>query len=116
MEYMDSLKNYEKVGVPKGAGTDSDDGFDLSRMRRLMVRLGNPQSHFKVPSPTMAKLLDRSSSPSQTDLSHLRSEQTMAKLSDRSPSPSRIDLSHHDFPFLDLGLLVVMMNEYVIAT
>uniref|UniRef100_A0A2N9EAT3 Mur ligase central domain-containing protein n=1 Tax=Fagus sylvatica TaxID=28930 RepID=A0A2N9EAT3_FAGSY len=48
MEYMDSLKNYEKVGVPKGAGTDSDDGFDLSRMRRLMVRLGNPQSHFKA--------------------------------------------------------------------
>ena len=54
MEYMDSLKNYEKVGVPKGAGTDSDDGFDLSRMRRLMVRLGNPQSHFKVPSPTLS--------------------------------------------------------------
>uniref|UniRef100_A0A2N9HQC7 Uncharacterized protein n=1 Tax=Fagus sylvatica TaxID=28930 RepID=A0A2N9HQC7_FAGSY len=52
----------------------------------------------------------------RSDLSHLRSEQTMAKLSDRSPSPSRIDLSHHDFPFLDLGLLVVMMNAYVIAT
>uniref|UniRef100_A0A2N9I9M3 Uncharacterized protein n=1 Tax=Fagus sylvatica TaxID=28930 RepID=A0A2N9I9M3_FAGSY len=43
MEYMDSLKNYEKVGVPKGAGMDFDDGFDLSRMRWLMVRLGNPQ-------------------------------------------------------------------------
>ncbi|XP_075648535.1 dihydrofolate synthetase isoform X1 [Castanea sativa] len=48
MEYMDSLKNYEKVGVPKGAGTDSDDGFDLGRMRRLMERLGNPQSQFKA--------------------------------------------------------------------
>ncbi|KAK9994692.1 hypothetical protein SO802_024395 [Lithocarpus litseifolius] len=48
MEYMDSLKNYEKVGVPKGAGTDSDDGFDLGRMRRLMERLGNPQSQFKI--------------------------------------------------------------------
>nr|POE45608.1 dihydrofolate synthetase [Quercus suber] len=48
MEYMDSLKNYEKVGVPKGAGTDSDDGFDLGRMRRLMERLGNPQAQFKA--------------------------------------------------------------------
>ncbi|XP_038905573.1 dihydrofolate synthetase [Benincasa hispida] len=48
MEYLDSLKNYEKLGVPKGAGTDSDDGFDLGRMRRLMERLGNPQSKFKA--------------------------------------------------------------------
>ena len=53
MEYMDSLKNYEKVGVPKGAGTDSDDGFDLGRMRRLVERLGNPQSQFKVQNPTL---------------------------------------------------------------
>ena len=53
MEYMDSLKNYEKVGVPKGAGTDSDDGFDLGRMRRLMERLGNPQSRFKVQNPRL---------------------------------------------------------------
>ncbi|GLT76301.1 hypothetical protein SLA2020_479710 [Shorea laevis] len=48
IEYIDALKNYEKMGVPKGAGTDSDDGFDLGRMRRLMDRLGNPQSKFKV--------------------------------------------------------------------
>ncbi|KAJ7959287.1 Folylpolyglutamate synthase [Quillaja saponaria] len=48
MDYLDSLKNYEKSGVPKGAGTDSDDGFDLGRMRRLMERLGNPQSKFKA--------------------------------------------------------------------
>jgi hypothetical protein len=48
MEYMDSLKNYEKLGVPRGAGTDSEDGFDLGRMRRLMEHLGNPQSKFKV--------------------------------------------------------------------
>ncbi|XP_041015251.1 dihydrofolate synthetase isoform X2 [Juglans microcarpa x Juglans regia] len=46
MEYMDSLKNYEKLGVPSGSGTDSEDGFDLGRMRRLMERLGNPQSKF----------------------------------------------------------------------
>lgn len=50
MEYLDSLKNYEKLGVPRGAGTDSDDGFDLGRMTRLMERLGNPQSKFKVAS------------------------------------------------------------------
>ncbi|GMN44459.1 hypothetical protein TIFTF001_013662 [Ficus carica] len=49
MEYMDSLKNYEKSGVPKDAGTDSDDGFDLGRMRRLMELLDNPHSKFKVP-------------------------------------------------------------------
>ncbi|KAB1204980.1 Folylpolyglutamate synthase [Morella rubra] len=48
MEYMDSLRNYEKLGVPRGAGTDSVDGFDLGRMRRLMHLLGNPQSKFKV--------------------------------------------------------------------
>ena len=47
-EFMDSLKNYEKSGVPKGAGTDSDDGFDLGRMRRLMELLDNPLSKFKV--------------------------------------------------------------------
>ncbi|KAE8736409.1 Folylpolyglutamate synthetase family protein isoform 2 [Hibiscus syriacus] len=48
IQYIDSLKNYEKSGVPKDAGTDSDDGFDLGRMRRLMNRLGNPQSNFKA--------------------------------------------------------------------
>ncbi|KAL5538206.1 hypothetical protein UlMin_044187 [Ulmus minor] len=47
-DYMDSLKNYEKSGVPKGAGTDSDDGFDLGRMRRLMELLDNPHSKFKA--------------------------------------------------------------------
>ncbi|XVE64334.1 hypothetical protein DITRI_Ditri07aG0093400 [Diplodiscus trichospermus] len=47
IRYIDSLKNYEKSGVPKDAGTESDDGFDLGRMRRLMERLGNPQSNFK---------------------------------------------------------------------
>ncbi|EOY23453.1 Folylpolyglutamate synthetase family protein isoform 1 [Theobroma cacao] len=50
IQYIDSLKNYEKSGVPKDAGTDSDDGFDLGRMRRLMDRLGNPQSNFKARS------------------------------------------------------------------
>lgn len=48
LDFLDNLKNYEKSGVPKGAGTDSSDGFDLGRMRRLMERLGNPHSKFKV--------------------------------------------------------------------
>ncbi|KAL3650541.1 hypothetical protein CASFOL_006944 [Castilleja foliolosa] len=47
-EYMEKLKNYEKIGVPRGAGTDSGDGFDLGRMRRLLHHLGNPQSKFKA--------------------------------------------------------------------
>lgn len=46
--YLDNLKNHEKSGVPKGAGTDSDDGFDLGRMKRLMQSLGNPQYKYKV--------------------------------------------------------------------
>ncbi|GFP91324.1 folylpolyglutamate synthase [Phtheirospermum japonicum] len=45
---MEKLKNYEKVGVPRGAGTDSGDGFDLGRMRRLLKYLDNPQSKFKA--------------------------------------------------------------------
>lgn len=47
MEFLEKLNNYEKLGVPKGAGTDSDDGFDLQRMRHLMKLLGNPQSKIK---------------------------------------------------------------------
>lgn len=50
LDYMDNLKNYEKSGVPHGAGTESNDGFDLGPMRRLMARFGNPQSNLKVPS------------------------------------------------------------------
>ncbi|KAL6847171.1 hypothetical protein ACP4OV_023024 [Aristida adscensionis] len=45
-EYMERLRNYERSGVPRGAGTDSDDGFDLGRMRRLLHRLGDPHTHF----------------------------------------------------------------------
>ncbi|XP_071716336.1 dihydrofolate synthetase isoform X2 [Rutidosis leptorrhynchoides] len=47
-DYLDNLKNHEKSGVPKGAGTDSDEGFDLGRMKRLMQSLGNPQSKYKA--------------------------------------------------------------------
>ncbi|XP_010436099.1 PREDICTED: dihydrofolate synthetase [Camelina sativa] len=48
LAFLESLKNYEKAGVPKGAGTDSGDGFDLGRMKRLMLRLRNPHSKYKV--------------------------------------------------------------------
>ncbi|CAO2821265.1 unnamed protein product [Amaranthus hypochondriacus] len=48
VEYLDRLKNYEKSGVPKNAGTETDDGFDLGRMKRLMSLLGNPQSMYKT--------------------------------------------------------------------
>ncbi|KAJ4818404.1 Folylpolyglutamate synthase [Rhynchospora pubera] len=47
MDYLERLKNYERIGVPRGAGTESDDGFDLGRMRRLLGRLGDPHAHFK---------------------------------------------------------------------
>ncbi|WZZ02202.1 hypothetical protein YC2023_074530 [Brassica napus] len=46
--FLESLKNYEKSGVPKGAGTDSNEGFDLGRMKRLMLRLHNPHLNYKV--------------------------------------------------------------------
>lgn len=48
VNYLDKLKNYEKLGIPKNAGIDDDDGFDLGRMRRLLDLLDNPQSKYKV--------------------------------------------------------------------
>ncbi|KFK33006.1 hypothetical protein AALP_AA6G318000 [Arabis alpina] len=53
--FLESLKNYEKSGVPKGAGTDSSDGFDLSRMKRLLLRLNNPHFNYKVVHVTGTK-------------------------------------------------------------
>ncbi|KAJ3694598.1 hypothetical protein LUZ60_010078 [Juncus effusus] len=47
VEYMERLKNYERLGVPAGAGTESGDGFDLGRMRRLLLRLGDPHTNYK---------------------------------------------------------------------
>ncbi len=89
MEYMDSLKNYEKVGVPKGAGMDFDDGFDLSRMRWLMVRLGNPQIGANHGQTQISLTSDRSN----------HGQAQISLTSDRSkPWPS----SHIDLP-LPLG-------------
>jgi hypothetical protein len=48
VEYLNSLRNFEREGVPKGAGTESDAGFDLQRMTRLLVRLGDPLSKYPV--------------------------------------------------------------------
>ncbi|RHN48448.1 putative dihydrofolate synthase [Medicago truncatula] len=59
VDYIDSLKNYEKYGVPTGAGTDSNDGFDLGRMRRLLDRFGNPHSKFKVILPHIQTIRER---------------------------------------------------------
>ena len=30
-EYTERLRNYERSDVPRGAGADSDEGFDLGR-------------------------------------------------------------------------------------
>ncbi|KAH9324545.1 hypothetical protein KI387_004723, partial [Taxus chinensis] len=46
--FLESLKDYEKEGVPKGAGTDTHEGFDLQRMERLIQLLGNPLSRYPV--------------------------------------------------------------------
>ncbi|OAE28406.1 hypothetical protein AXG93_4027s1280 [Marchantia polymorpha subsp. ruderalis] len=47
-EYLNSFKNFEKDGVPKGAGTGSDEGFDLGRMSRLLSTIGDPISKYQV--------------------------------------------------------------------
>ncbi|KAG6551700.1 hypothetical protein Mapa_006789 [Marchantia paleacea] len=47
-EYLNSFKNFEKDGIPKGAGTESDEGFDLRRMSRLLSTLGDPISKYQV--------------------------------------------------------------------
>ncbi|KAL3690485.1 hypothetical protein R1sor_016794 [Riccia sorocarpa] len=46
--YLNSLRNYEKIGVPANAGTDSEKGFDLGRMSRLLSTLGDPLSKYRV--------------------------------------------------------------------
>jgi len=48
LDFLDSLKNYEKEGVPKGAGTDTQEGFDLQRMERLIQLLGDPLACYPV--------------------------------------------------------------------
>ena len=35
IEWLSRFKNYEKIGIPKNAGVDGDEGFRLVRERRL---------------------------------------------------------------------------------
>ncbi|GMH44846.1 hypothetical protein BSKO_12798 [Bryopsis sp. KO-2023] len=48
IEYLNSLVNYEGVGVPKNAGCDGEQGFPLDRIRKLLDGLGNPQDDLKI--------------------------------------------------------------------
>jgi len=49
MDLLQSLVDYEKLGVPKGAGqTGQPQSFGLGRMHRLLTRLGSP--HLRIPA------------------------------------------------------------------
>ena len=41
--YLEHLVDFERLGVPKDAGTNSAHGFDLTRMRILLEELGSPE-------------------------------------------------------------------------
>ena len=47
-ECLRDFVNHEKSGVPRGAGTDTKDGFDLSRMRRLLADFKNPHMGYNT--------------------------------------------------------------------
>lgn len=40
--WLEKFTNYERSGVPRVAGTNTKDGFDLRRMHNLLAALGNP--------------------------------------------------------------------------
>ena len=40
--------NHEKSGVPRGAGTNTDAGFDLGRMHRLLSDFGDPHTGYNT--------------------------------------------------------------------
>ncbi|PSC74504.1 dihydrofolate synthetase [Micractinium conductrix] len=44
LDWLARFVNHEQRGVPAAAGTDSDAGFDLGRMRRLLADVGEPQT------------------------------------------------------------------------
>ncbi|KAL0867007.1 hypothetical protein Bca101_046125 [Brassica carinata] len=55
---LESLKNYEKSGVPKGALTDFGDAFNyLRRKQRLVFRLHNPHSKSRLVSCWTLRIL-----------------------------------------------------------
>jgi dihydrofolate synthase len=47
-ECLKSLVNHEKSGVPRGAGTNTDAGFDLGRMHRLLYDFGDPHTGYNT--------------------------------------------------------------------
>ena len=47
-ECLKSLVNHEKSGVPRGAGTNTDAGFDLGRMHRLLHDFGDPHTGYNT--------------------------------------------------------------------
>eukprot|EP00898_Chlorokybus_atmophyticus_P001982 jgi/Chlat1/2785/Chrsp187S02957 len=46
--FLDRFTNYERRGVPAGAGVDGAKGFELGRMFRLLERLGSPHEVYPV--------------------------------------------------------------------
>ncbi|KAK9856133.1 hypothetical protein WJX84_011820 [Apatococcus fuscideae] len=47
-DILSSLQDYEKLGIPKGAGQDGPEGFDLDRMHKLLAAMGDPQHAWPV--------------------------------------------------------------------
>lgn len=47
--FLSPFKNHERTGIPKGAGTaQGTDGFDMTRMRRLLKALSDPHLGYPV--------------------------------------------------------------------
>ena len=47
-ESLRDFVNHEKSGVPRGAGTDTTDGFDLGRMHRLLRDFDDPHRAYNT--------------------------------------------------------------------
>lgn len=47
-DFLSSFINHEQRGVPVAAGTPQSQDFDLGRMRRLLVALGDPQRRWRA--------------------------------------------------------------------
>uniref|UniRef100_A0A7R9VDK9 Uncharacterized protein n=1 Tax=Chlamydomonas euryale TaxID=1486919 RepID=A0A7R9VDK9_9CHLO len=45
---LDGLVNWEQRGVPRGAGVGGASGFDLTCMRQLLSRLGDPHKRVRA--------------------------------------------------------------------
>ncbi|URD80709.1 Mur ligase middle domain [Musa troglodytarum] len=119
LDCMERSKTHERVGVPRGPGTDSDDGFDLGWMKRSMDRLGDPHERCKfglgqqnhsssfVSSISSSTVLfsSLSSSPSSS-LSSSSLSASSASTSTSSPS----SITFASFPFLICLLLILYVR------